>query len=108
LIEGKLLYMPKSVYVQELGLEITKPVQWSEEYKDMLKGELLGREFAEDVLEEIEEVSDGRLNYVRAGDRAVIYEILLKRPGYQIVSIRGDIDEEDKEELIKIADESFL
>jgi hypothetical protein len=108
LIEGKLLYRPKPVYVSELGREITKPVQWSDEYKDKLKGELLGREFAEEVLDEIEEVSKGRLNYVRAGNRDVIHEIILKRPVYQVVAIKGEIDEEEKEELIKIADESFL
>jgi len=108
LIEGKILYRSKPVYVRELGREITKPVQWSEEYKDRLRGELLGREFSEEVLDEIEEVSRGRLDYVRAGDRDVIHEILLKRPVYQIVSIKGRLDEEEREELIKVADESFL
>ena len=108
LMDGKLLYSPKPVYVRELGRTIVKPAQWSEEYKDRLKGELLGREFSEEVLDEVEEVSRGQLEYVKAGDRDVIHEILLKRTVYQIVAIRGELDEEDKEELIKIADESFL
>jgi len=108
LIDGKPVYYPKPVYIEGLGRTIVKPVQWSEEYKDRLKEELLGREFSEEVLDEIEEVSRGRLEYVKAGDRDVIHEILLKRTVYQIVNIRAKLDEEQKEELIKIADESFL
>ncbi len=108
LVEGEPLYRPKPVYVRELGREVVYPVQWSEEYRERLRGELLGREFAEEALEEMEEVSRGRLEYVRAGERYVIHEILVKRTAYQIIAIRGELDEEEKEELIQIADESFL
>jgi len=108
LVEGKLLYSPNCVYVSKLGRTIVKPAQWSEEHKDRLRGELLGREFSEEVIDEIEEVSKGLVDYVRSGERDVIHEIIFRRIAYQIVSIRGELKDDDKEELIKIADDSFL